>query len=131
MAYDEVTKKLVLFGGYDVVNWLGDTWIFDGATTTWTQAAPTSSPASATGPAFFTDPASGHVINFGGFALIFYHNETWEWTGSDWLQLNPATVPGGPCAGRHPGRRAQSRSRDPAWPALPRQRSLRLGGRDT
>src|SRR4051794_9487805 len=35
MAYDAVSKKVVVFGGFSGTGYLNDTWTFDG--TTWTQ----------------------------------------------------------------------------------------------
>ena len=36
MAYDPVSKKVVMFGGFNDTTYLNDTWTWDG--TTWTQA---------------------------------------------------------------------------------------------
>lgn len=94
MAYDEITQQLVLFGGFDGKNRLGDTWLFDGAKGTWTQANPQSSPPAGNGAIVFTDPLTGHVIVYGGYGGQFYSNETWQWTGTDWVELDPAGVPG-------------------------------------
>ncbi len=41
----------------------------------------------------FTDPKNGHVDLFGGYDGMFYQLDTWQWTGSDWTNLNPATSP--------------------------------------
>jgi hypothetical protein len=40
----------------------------------------------------FQDP-NGRVDLFGGFDGHFYQLTMWQWTGSDWMQLFPATVP--------------------------------------
>ena len=95
MAFDTVTRTLVLFGGYDGSNYLGDTWVWDGATSQWSHPAGSVAPAppAVTGPMVFTDPATGHVIVFGGYDGRFYQSETWEWNGTGWVQLQPATVP--------------------------------------
>ena len=90
MAYDAVSRKLILFGGYDGNNWLGDTWAYDGASGTWQPMQPQHPPRAGTGPAVFSDPASGHAIVYGGFdgsQTIGYSNQTLRWTGSDWTQL--------------------------------------------
>lgn len=98
MAYDEVTKQLVLFGGYDGNNFLGDTWLFDVATRIWTAAQPSVSPPSGTGPAMFTDPSNGHATVFGGFngydtPGTRYKSQTWQWSGSDWVQRETSNAP--------------------------------------
>ena len=91
MAYDVVTQKVVLFGGYNGT-YLGDTWLWDGATSQWTEATPAHSPVAVTGPMLFTDP-NGRVDTFGGFDGRFYQLTMWQWNGSDWTRLSPATVP--------------------------------------
>ncbi len=57
MAYDPVSKKVVLFGGYDATSYLGDTWSFDG--TTWTREMPQVSPPPAPPPRWPTTPRPG------------------------------------------------------------------------
>src|SRR5437762_6158578 len=56
MAYDAVSKKVVLFGGWMGTAVLGDTWLWDGATMTWTRARPLHSPLAAAGVMLFRDP---------------------------------------------------------------------------
>jgi len=92
MAYDAASRKLVLFGGYNG-HFLGDTWLWDGATSTWTQATPQHSPKPATGPMAFSDPLVGHVDVYGGFDGRFYDLDTWRWTGTTWRHLNPTNIP--------------------------------------
>jgi hypothetical protein len=94
MAFDRVTRELVLFGGFDGTHYLGDTWLWDGATSSWTQAHPKSSPTSVTGPMLFTDPKNGHADQFGGYDGKFYQLTTWRWNGSTWLHLHPTNTPG-------------------------------------
>src|SRR5450755_5021451 len=43
MAYDPVSKQVVLFGGWDGKSHLGETWTFDGST--WTQQKPSVAPS--------------------------------------------------------------------------------------
>ena len=92
MAFDEVSGKLVLFGGFNG-QYLNDTWLFDGSTGTWSQAAPATVPKAVTGPSLFADPVAGHVDQYGGFDGQFYQLKTWRWTGSDWQQLATAHSP--------------------------------------
>jgi hypothetical protein len=95
MAYDEVEHVLVLFGGYNNEHALNDTWLWDGATSTWTPAAPNSSPSPATDLMLFTDPLNGHVDAYGGYDSNIYQNlsRTNQWNGSTWIQLHPNTSP--------------------------------------
>jgi len=92
MAYDSVTQKVVLFGGFDGANYLGDTWLWDGTTSQWRHARTAHHPRRVTGPMLFPDP-NGRVDLFGGFDGHFYQLTMWQWTGSDWTQVFPATVP--------------------------------------
>ena len=93
MAYDRLTHKVVLFGGYDGRHYLGDTWLWDGRASTWTQAIPTHSPQAVTGPMLFPDPNDHHVDEFGGFDGNFYQGSMWQWNGFDWIRLNPPMLP--------------------------------------
>ncbi|MBE2253284.1 MAG: hypothetical protein IAE78_27380 [Myxococcus sp.] len=94
-------SSLLMFGGRTGSNsYLNDLWRFDGST--WTSVT------SATRPA-----ARGHHVMgvlrinnvdrlflFGGQATGNSFNDTWEWTGTDWVQLSPTMTPasGAPAA---------------------------------
>ena len=39
------------------------------------------------------DPATGQMILFGGFDGSGFQNDTWNWDGTTWTQLTPATSP--------------------------------------
>ncbi len=100
MAFDYPSRKLVLFGGYSFGHgYFGDTWIFDGATGQWSATSPTLSPTAVTKPMAFPDPISGMVDVFGGFDGRFYQAGTFQWTGTTWIQLHPATSPSARSAG--------------------------------
>lgn len=91
MAYDSVTRQLVLFGGYDGAAHLGDTWTWDGSALAWTHRQTATKPPGVSGPMMFTDPLNGHADLVGGFDGQLFHSTTWQWTGSDWKKLTPAT----------------------------------------
>ena len=42
VAYDAVSRKIVVFGGFNTTGYLNDTWTFDG--TTWTQVQIATAP---------------------------------------------------------------------------------------
>ncbi len=97
MGFDKRVQKLVMFGGFNGKptedGYLNDTWLWDGAISTWTQATMKSSPPRATGPVVFTDPLSGRAIMFGGydrFKTLKAYGKTWRWTGTAWQKLHPA-----------------------------------------
>jgi len=100
MAYDAARDKLVLFGGHggtaDVTdNLLADTWEWDGVR--WTRRSTIHVPRARSHHVMAYDEATGRVTMFGGsgergggpdsFA------ETWEWSGSDWIERQVGTSP--------------------------------------
>jgi hypothetical protein len=93
MSFDRIAGKLVMFGGFNGSQYIGDTWIWDGATETWSQASPTTLPDPVTLPMMFTDPKNGHAEMFGGFDGNFYQLTTWQWTGGNWINRKPANFP--------------------------------------
>lgn len=93
MTYDRQSSVVVLFGGFDGANYLGDTWLWDGKAGNWTEAHPVDSPKPVTGPSLFSDPRNGRATVFGGYDGRLYQSTTYQWTGSDWRQLHPDTVP--------------------------------------
>jgi hypothetical protein len=100
MAFDKRTKKMVMFGGFDgkstELGFLHDTWLWDGATSTWTQARMRKLPPRASGPSLFSDPRTGGAMMFGGydrFKSVPAYNATWRWTGTSWQKLHPKTSP--------------------------------------
>ncbi len=88
MAYDEVRREIVLFGGLSSTSStgvaLGDTWIFDGA---WRQVAPAASPVPRLGHSMCFDRKRGRVLLFGGGGANppTAYVDTWEWTGTNWV----------------------------------------------
>lgn len=96
-VYDAATGTAILFGGFRGSGYSpGDTWSWNG--TTWIQLSPPASP----GVDVFAwqgayDAATGQLLLFGGDmgkskpAL----DGTWDWTGTTWTQLSPATSPPG------------------------------------
>jgi hypothetical protein len=92
ISFDRVTGKMILFGGFNGNDYLGDTWIWDGSARTWTEASPATRPTPVTLPMMYTDPLNGHAGMIGGFDGNFFYNITWQWTGTDWMELHPQTV---------------------------------------
>jgi hypothetical protein len=95
MAYDAVERVVVLFGGFDGTACHSDTWLWDGASSTWTQAAPDQPLLELTGAILFTDPANGHVDRFGGYNRLADEcsQRTHQWNGSTWIPLHTSTSP--------------------------------------
>jgi len=87
-AYDPVSKKVVVFGGVNVNNFLGDTWTFDG--TTWAKVQTTNGPGPRAGAAMAYDSATQKLVMFGGFVGFTLLDETWVFDGatSTWKQVH-------------------------------------------
>ena len=92
MAYDPVTKKIMLFGSGGV-KFTNDTWSWDG--TSWTKLNPTTSPPGRVGASLAFDPALGKLILFGGLTNQKLLNDTWSWNGTNWSQINTPNSPSG------------------------------------
>src|SRR5436190_4452525 len=100
-AYDEAHEVVVIFGGrhYQLVNgnWvpgdLGDTWIWNGQE--WSEQHPINKPPPRSFTTMAYDPAVGKIVLFGGwcFSCGTYLNDTWEWDGNNWTQINTPTAP--------------------------------------
>ena len=93
MAYDPAGKSIVLFGGYDGISYLNDTWIFNGSG--WVQLHPPVSPAARTASAMGFDRGTGKIVMFGGYNGNQYLGDTWIWDGvaQIWAQAHPTTRP--------------------------------------
>ena len=95
MAYDSHRGVVVMFGGVGSASVLGDTWEFDG--TNWVQKFPATIPPARYGAAIAYDSDRRVVLMFGGQTGFNFGvgvlNDTWEWDGTNWRQLN-VTGPG-------------------------------------
>lgn len=92
MAYDAAHHVIVLFGGDDFTSF-GDTWTWNGSA--WTQLSPAASPPSRTDAGMVYDDVRQRIVLFGGFpgggggAPLL--GDTWEWDGTTWIDVTPAT----------------------------------------
>lgn len=98
MAYDSSRGRVVLFGGADEVKVCSDTWEWDGKK--WRQVSQTG-PGPRTFPAMAYDSLRKKVVLFGGNRVLFgrspddnkFLDDTWEWDGQRWLQIQVAGPP--------------------------------------
>lgn len=93
MAYDVVRRAVLLFGGASAAGDLGDTWSWDGVN--WVQLTPAIAPPARSGHAMAADWNRGRVVLFGGRsnATLAEFDDTWEWDGTDWTQIQPVIRP--------------------------------------
>jgi len=84
MAYDSISNKVVLFGGFDTAN-SDETWLYDVAMNTWTQVstsgqAGTDYPYGRDVPAMVYDSSNNKMILYGGYAnVIGKAHDTWAY----------------------------------------------------
>jgi sugar lactone lactonase YvrE len=98
MAYDPGSKQLVMFGGLYQSFFLPETWGWNG--TNWVELAPTTSPTPRFFAAMAYDSTTNELLLAGGGNFSFLasggivsrnFNDTWKWSGSNWVQQAPAT----------------------------------------
>ena len=85
MVYDSLRDQVVLFDS-------AKTWLWNATTSTWTLAAPATSPADRTGYGMTYDSDRHVVVMFGGQNSTSL-NEVWEWNGTTWANKTPSTGP--------------------------------------
>jgi N-acetylneuraminic acid mutarotase len=99
LAIDPGSGKVVLFGGYDSAQYFGDTWIYDLAANSWTEAAPSGAvPPGRTRASLVFAAASGRFVLFGGVAGTAVFDDTWTYdpVANTWTNLmSPGSGPAG------------------------------------
>jgi hypothetical protein len=97
IAYDPVRKKTVLFGGFDLVNFSSETWVWNG--TTWDEINTRDEPNSRMLSAMFWDPIRQRITLFGGIGRqtrddrVERFGDMWTFDGSTWTEITPAALP--------------------------------------
>jgi hypothetical protein len=64
----------------------------------WTPLHPVHTPGRRALSAVAYDPVRQRVVLFGGVSELigstfFYEQDTWEWDGTDWIEMKPKTIP--------------------------------------
>jgi hypothetical protein len=97
MAYDSLSNKVVLFGGYGNNNQrLDDTWLYDVAANTWTRVnIPTDNPLPRKNHAMAYDAEDKRVVLFGGDDGDYIYDDTWVYYYEDdtWTKMSPSVKP--------------------------------------
>jgi hypothetical protein len=94
LAYDLARGVTVLFGGWDNNTYFGDTWEWNGVV--WTQRVTTTAPSPRLAHSMAYDLGRSRVVLFGGAVGSSSgtdNDETWEWDGVTWMQIQPAIHP--------------------------------------
>ncbi|HUR83395.1 MAG TPA: kelch repeat-containing protein [Thermoanaerobaculia bacterium] len=101
IAIDPRDGKVLLFGGLRATidakknvtqSYINDTWLWDGASGTWTELHPSRMPAARQNGALEFDEASGRFILNGGFAGQIYLSDTWTFDGTNWTPVEDKIV---------------------------------------
>ena len=93
MATDSARNQILLFGGHTGSAFLGDTWIWDGATSNWIEQD-VSGPVARYRHAMAEHASSAQVVLFGGTADVGGNlKDTWTWDGSQWNENKLSTSP--------------------------------------
>ena len=86
VAYDEVSNRVLLFGGYyGEGQALQDTWAWDGSS--WTELHPPTTPTSGLAYSAY-DAVNGNVV-----LVTVQDGATWTWSGTDWIKVAPTHSP--------------------------------------
>ncbi len=96
MAYDPDTQKVIVFGGTDVdESPLGDTWILDPLTKTWTALKVSTHPSPRQAASMVYEPTTKRMILFGGDGYYGALGDTWAYDPSmdTWSLLHPSVSP--------------------------------------
>jgi cysteine-rich repeat protein len=88
IAYDAARQVVVMFGGDEYEDLLGDTWEWDGDR--WRRAAPVRAPSVRTAPAMVYDAERRRVVLVGGRTLGGPRNDVWSYDGVTWTLEAPA-----------------------------------------
>ncbi|NHJ21949.1 MAG: hypothetical protein EAX91_13465 [Candidatus Lokiarchaeota archaeon] len=101
ITYDLLRDMIILFGGrenFTDTGDLGDSWIYDYNSDTWTRLFPVSSPSARRAMSMAYDSESDRIVLFGGqsgVSVEVYYNETWVGNpGSNtWQKMSPVLAP--------------------------------------
>ncbi len=97
MVYDSRRGRILLFGGTGEDGTLGDTWEWDGAT--WNRRTTPTAPTPREKVGLAYDSKRKRTVLFGGVATSggitgpVPLDDTWEWDGTVWTQIQTASSP--------------------------------------
>jgi hypothetical protein len=93
MAFDSERDVLVVFGGRDGSAHNNETWEFDGTNWSNRSASLLSAPSVRADAEMVFDSRRNVLVLFGGHNGTVSLADTWEYDGSDWTRVQPASSP--------------------------------------
>ncbi|MFG0317087.1 MAG: kelch repeat-containing protein [Planctomycetota bacterium JB042] len=88
--------RVLLFGGRSGGGAsLGDSWLWDGSSSAWTQVNVSPSPSPRAGHGMAFDANRNVTVAFSGWSGNNYLPDTWEFDGSSWANVTPSSSPPG------------------------------------
>ncbi len=100
MAYSTSDRRFVLFGGWDGVSALNETWNFDSENRTWNKIHPLVSPAARGDGMFVYDESTDAFVLFGGWQEVssgthLRLSDTWIFSlrTNSWIERHPVASP--------------------------------------
>lgn len=95
ICYDTVRDVVVMFGGANnAYTAFSETWEYQPANNTWTQATPTGAvPMARWGCHMVFDLNRGVSVLHGGYSGFGFTPDTWEWDGTAWTQITTTSSP--------------------------------------
>lgn len=96
MVYVPELEGFILFGGWNTGGWLGDTWLYDCASQTWTELHPVAAPEARNSFGFCCDEANGVVVLYGGYTdALPDMGDTWlyDYSANTWTEASPEVSP--------------------------------------
>ena len=100
MAYSGRAHRFLLFGGWDGITGLNQTWLLDPSNGTWTRLHPATSPSSRGDGTLVYDSTVDVFILFGGWHELSNGTylrlaDTWTFSlaGDAWTPMHPAAAP--------------------------------------
>ncbi|MFQ5456496.1 MAG: kelch repeat-containing protein [Nitrospirota bacterium] len=96
MVYDSKQDIIVLFGGSDEENKLGDTWVYNLFTDEWTKMNSSTSPPARQSHAMVYDDINEKVILYGGYGSgnkILQDIWTYDFITDEWIEISGSSLP--------------------------------------
>jgi Galactose oxidase, central domain len=98
LVYDQNIKKIVMFGGFDNLNYRDETWTWDG--TTWTRLRPNKRPGHRAQMAMWYDTRAKKTILYSGVGRpnldehVTRYEDMWSFDGTNWTEMSKTSAPG-------------------------------------